>query len=345
MPARLLKIDLSKGESQVDPIPDSYLRDFIGGSGLGVRLLWDRLDPAVSPLDPVSPLLWVNGPLTGTAGPTTGRSTLCGRSPQTGLWGESNIGGFVGPELRFAGYDAVEITGRAAEPVYLWIHDDRVEIRPAGHLWGQADIYETQRILKDELDEPLARVACIGLAGENGVPFSGIFSDHGRAAARTGLGTLMGSKNLKALAVRGTGKPPLGRPDDYKRLRLAANKALLEENMTSVFRATGTGGSAEYLQMLGDMPQKYWTQASFDETGSISGGTMAETILTGVSACQGCVISCGRVVSVSEGPYAIPGKVKGPEYETWETAAMPWAWIRSAPVIPWRWLIYYSTGA
>lgn len=316
MLGRLLKVDLTKGVSRVASIPEDYLLDYIGGSGLGARLLWDSLDPARPPLDPASPLLWVNGPLTGTAGPTTGRSTLCARSPQTGLWGESNIGGFVGPELRFAGYDAVEITGRADGPVYLWIHNDRVEIRPAGHLWGQANIYETQLAIKSDINEPMARVACIGLAGENGVSFAGIFSDHGRAAARTGLGTLMGSKNLKAIAVRGTGKPPLGRPEDYRRLRLAANKALLEQNMTDVMRATGTSGASEYFQMLGDMPQKYWTQGTFENAGNISGGTMAETILTGVTACQGCVISCGREVAVAAGAYDTQGKVKGPEYET-----------------------------
>ena len=316
MPANILKIDLTEGTSRVEAIPDEYLLGFIGGSGLGARLLWDRLDPARDPLDPASPLLWVNGPLTGTGGPTTGRSTLCGRSPQTGLWGEANIGGFVGPELVFAGYDAVEITGRAPEPVYLWIHNDQVEILPAGRLWGRTDIYETQLALKTELNEPLVRVACIGLAGENGVPFAGIFSDHGRSAARTGLGALMGSKRLKALAVRGTGKPPSGRTEDYRRLRLAANKALLEHNMTAVMRATGTSGAAEYLQMLGDMPVKYWTQASFEGVDNISGGTMAETILTGVSACQSCVIACGRKVTVPGGPHATGGEVKGPEYET-----------------------------
>jgi len=316
---RLLRIDLTTSAVETGQVPEEYIREYIGGSGLGVRLLWDALHPDLDPLDPAAPLLWVNGPLTGTGGPTTGRFTLCGRSPQTGLWGEANFGGFVGPELRFAGVDVLWVAGRAAQPVYLWIHDGEAEIRPAGHLWGQADVYETQRRIRAELEVPQARVACIGLAAERGVPFSGIFSDHGRAAARTGMGALMASKNLKAVAVRGArgaGGLPLAEAERYRSLRLAANKALLDETLTAVLRQTGTSGSAEYFQLLGDMPQRYWTQAAFAGAEKISGSAMAESILTGTSACQGCVISCGRVVTVPGGPYATRGPAKGPEYET-----------------------------
>jgi len=313
---KLLIVDLTRGDIREQAVDPSYVLGFIGGSGLGARLLWDSLGPESDPLDPASPLLWINGPLTGTGGPTTGRSAICARSPQTGLWGESNIGGFVGPELRFAGYDGVLITGRANQPVYLWIHNGRVELRDAFHLWGKADTYETQRIVKSEVGESQARVACIGLAGENSVPYAAILSDHGRLAGRTGMGAVMGAKNLKAIAVRGTGKIVLAQESDYKRSRVEANKFLLGENLTAVWRETGTAGGAEYLQMLGDMPQKYWTQGTFEGTSNISGGTMAETILTGKTACQGCVISCGRAVTINDGPYATGGEVKGPEYET-----------------------------
>ncbi|MCX6025415.1 MAG: hypothetical protein NTY23_04005 [Chloroflexi bacterium] len=316
MDYRLLVVDLSSGKSETRIVDPKHTHQYIGGSGLGVRLLWDTLSPERDPLDPASPLLWTTGPLTGTSGPTTGRFSICGRSPQTGLWGESNVGGFVGPELRFAGFDGVLITGRAAKPVYLWIHNGQADIRDAAHLWGATDTHETQRAIKGEVSEPQARVACIGVAGERGVPFACILADHGRAAGRTGMGALMGSKNLKALAVRGTGKIALADGDTYKRLRVEANKSLMEENLTNVFRATGTAGAADYLQMLGDMPQKYWTQAAFDGASKISGAAMAETILTGTSACQGCVISCGRAITVKDGPYATQGEVKGPEYET-----------------------------
>ena len=312
----LLHVDLDRGQTRTEEIDAGYRRDFIGGSGLAARLLWDSLDPARDPLDAQSPLVWMTGPLTGSGGPATGRFSICGRSPQTRIWGESNIGGFVGPELRYAGYDGLWITGRAAKPVYLWIHDGQAELREASHLWGKADTYETQRLICQETGEARARVASIGMAGENGVCYASICSDHGRAAGRTGMGALMGSKNLKAVAVRGTRALTFARDDEYRRLRRETNKALLEENMTAVFGDLGTANALEYEQMLGEMPQKYWTQGEFEGAGNISGAHMAETILVGKAACQGCVISCGREVSVNEGAFKTNGKVKGPEYET-----------------------------
>jgi aldehyde:ferredoxin oxidoreductase len=322
MYGRILKVDLSTAEIKKDLIPPDLIRDYIGGAGLAARLLWDELKPELSPLDPSNPLLFITGPLTGTAGPTTGRFTICARSPQTGWWGESNIGGFMGPELRAAGYDALWITGRAATPLYLWIHADQVELRPADHLWGQ-DPYWTQSRIREETGQARCRVAAIGIAGENGVPCAGILADHGRLAARTGMGMLMGSKNLKAVAVRGTGRIETARPERYNPLRVEANKRLREQNMTAVMHETGTSGAADYLQLMGDMPIKYWTQATWEGAGQISGAEMASTILTGTSACQGCVIACGREVMVKSGPYATLDpdsgesvSVKGPEYET-----------------------------
>jgi len=312
----LLHVDLDRGEIGTHEIEADYRRDFIGGSGLAARLLWDVLDPKVDPLDRRNPLVWMTGPLTGSGGPATGRFTICGRSPQTGIWGESNIGGFLGPELRYAGFEGMWITGRAAQPVYLWVHDGRAELREASHLWGKADPYEAQRAIRKEIGEERARVAAIGAAGENGVRYALILADHGRAAGRTGMGTLMGSKNLKAVAVRGTSQLTYGRDEAYRELRVAANKELLEQLLTTLFRDFGTANSTEYLQMLGEMPQKYWTQGEFEGAGNISGTHMAETILVGKSACQGCVISCGREVRITDGPYKNDGVVKGPEYET-----------------------------
>lgn len=290
---KMVKINLSDRQISREQIPQEYIEGFIGALALAARLLWDVLDVNRPPLDPENPLVFATGPLTGTAGPTTGRFTVCGRSPQTGWWGESNIGGFVGPELRFAGIDVLWIEGAAEEPVYIWIYNDVIEIRSARHLWGKADTYQTQEIIRREVGVPQAKVACIGLAGENLVSFAGILSDHGRLAAHTGMGALMGSKKLKAVAVRGTQRLVLERDEEYRKLRVAVNKKLLEQNMTAVLRATGTSGGAEYLQCLGDMPQKYWTAARFEGAEKISGATMAETILKGITACQGCVISCG----------------------------------------------------
>ncbi|HEY59472.1 MAG TPA: aldehyde ferredoxin oxidoreductase family protein [Anaerolineae bacterium] len=313
---RVLKIDLTTGKIQKNKIPSKWVSDFIGGSGLAARLLWDEIDPARDPLDPRNPFLWVTGPLTGTGGPATGRFSLCGRSPQTGLWGESNIGGFIGPELRRAGYDILWITGRSPQPAYLWIHNDAVEICPAGHLWGQADTYETQILIREEVSEPRARVAAIGMAGENVVPFANVMADHGRAAGRTGMGALMGSKNLKAVAIRGNNEIPLVKAEEFKQLSKAANKTLLEQNMTSMFNSLGTSGAVDYLQIIGDMPQKYWTAPTFDGAPQISGSEMASTVLTGTRACHGCVIGCGREIHVKEGAYKTAPKSKGPAYET-----------------------------
>jgi len=316
MYGRRLTIDLTSGAVTRDTVPAEWVRETIGGSGLAARILYDILDPALDALHTASPLLFITGPLTGTGGPTTGRFTICARSPATGLWGESNIGGFVGPELRLAGIDILHITGRAAQPVYLWIYNDLVELRPAGHLWGAADTYATQQIIRVETGQRSAKVACIGLAGENLLPLAGILSDHGRLAARTGLGAVMGSKNLKAVAVRGTGKIPLAREAEYRRLRIDSNKRLHAHNMTEVLHQTGTSGSADYFNYMGDMPSKYWTGESFDGATNIGGAQMAETILTGTTACQGCVIACGREVTITDGPYPTGGPAKGPEYET-----------------------------
>jgi aldehyde:ferredoxin oxidoreductase len=310
---KLLAVDLTTGRIGESAIPDAYLRDFIGGASLAARLLYERLTPDLDPLGPDNPLLFMTGPLTGTAGPAVGRYVVCGRSPATGLWAESNCGGFVGPEIRFAGYDGVLFTGRSPRPVYLWLHRGQAELREAGHLWGRADTYATQAAIKQELREPLARVACIGPAGERQIRYALILADHGRVAGRTGLGAVMGSKNLKALAVRGAGGLPAG--DDFKALRSRANVELRNDTVTQVMRAMGSGNAAEYFNFLGEMPVRYFSRSGFDAVGKISGAGMSESILTGVSACQACVIACGRKVTIPDGPYA-RAEGKGPEYET-----------------------------
>lgn len=305
----LLKIDLTIGRIQTIRVPELWEKDYLGGASLAARLLYADLTPDQDPLSPTAPLLFLNGPLSGTLGPTVGRFVVCGRSPATGLWAEANCGGFWGPELRFAGWDGVWITGRAEKPVYIWIHDDQVEIRDAADVWGQ-DTYETQEAVKRQVPAAGAHVACIGPAGENGVLFSGIFCDHGRTAGRTGLGAVMGSKNLKAIAVKGTGKIPLADGASYNTIRSEANRALKADNQTRVLTELGTSGVTDYADYLGSMPKMYFTLGQIDNVDKVSGMTMAETILRGKSACHGCVIACGRVVDIGN------GKQKGPEYES-----------------------------
>lgn len=306
----ILKINLSNGNISSYPIPVAWQQEYLGGASLAARLLYDHLSPQVAPLDPQAPLLFLNGPLSGTAGPAVGRFVICGRSPATGLWGESNCGGFWGPELRQAGYDGLWIEGRAQYPVYLWIQDERVEIREASHLWG-LDTYQTQEAIAKELQAGKVRTATIGPAGEALIPFALVLADHGRVAGRTGMGALMGSKNLKAVVVQGKGKIPLAEPQRYTELRSRVNRELRNNATAQVLRELGTAGVAEYMDYLGEMPKQYFSRGWFGEELNISGAAMKDSMLSGVSACHACVIACGRVVRLADGE-----KRKGPEYET-----------------------------
>ncbi len=304
----ILKINLTDNTTEEFIIPKEWERDFLGGASLAARILYPYLTKELDPLSPESPLLFINGPLTGTNGPTTGRFVICGKSPATHLWAESNIGGFWGPELRKAGYDGLWITGKAQNPVYVWVEEGRFEVCSAANVWGK-DVYEAQEIVKAEVGVKGARVAVIGAAGENGVLFSSICCDHGRMAGRTGLGAVMGSKNLKAIAVHGKNKIEV--TAEYAQVRSEANRTLKQDNEAKIIHETGSAGVANYAEYLGSMPSKYYHKGSFEGVDNISGSKMAESILVGSSACQGCVIACGRVVNLGDGQ-----KRKGPEYET-----------------------------
>jgi aldehyde:ferredoxin oxidoreductase len=306
----ILKIDLTSGTHGEYTIPREWVKDYIGGPSLAARILYEHLRASLDPLTPEAPLLCLVGPLTGTAGPATGRFTVCGKSPATGLWAESNIGGFWGPELRQAGWDGVWITGKAEKPVYLFIENNKLVVRDAQHLRGQ-DTYELQDNIKLELGNPGARILGIGPAGEAQIPFSLLLCDHGRVAGRTGLGAVMGAKNLKAIAVRGHGKVPIANPDVFLPLRSDTNRALKNDPMSRVVSDLGTAGGADYFDYLGTMPKKYYSAGTLENSHLLSGGIIKETILTGKSACHGCVIACGRVVKLDDGE-----KRKGPEYET-----------------------------
>jgi len=306
----ILKIDLSTCTTDEYIIPKEWERDYLGGASLAARLLYSSLIPDLDPLSPEAPLLLMTGPLTGTAGPAVGRFVASGRSPLTGLWAESNCGGFWGPELRFAGYDGIWITGKAENPVYLWLNNGMLEIRDASGLWGQ-DTYEVQNSVKKELNQPSAHVLGIGPAGERCVRFASILCDHGRTAGRTGLGAIMGSKNLKAIAVYGNNKISLVDQERFESLRSAANRLLKMDNVSRVMHDVGTVSGADYSEYLGSMPKRYYQDGIFKDIDKISGATQAETILVGTSACHACVIACGRVVCLKDGK-----KRKGPEYES-----------------------------
>jgi aldehyde:ferredoxin oxidoreductase len=209
-----------------------------------------------------------------------------------------------------AGWDGVYITGRAPQPVIIHISNNQIEIKPAYHLWGQ-DTYKIQELIKDELQDPGTRVLAIGPAGESLIPFSLMLCDHGRVAGRTGMGAVMGSKNLKAIAVRGTNKIPVKNPDQFAVLRGESNRALKSDSLTNALTDLGTASGADYFDYLGMMPKKYFSAGTLENSSAITGSSIAETILSGKSACHACVVACGRVVTLDDGH-----KRKGPEYET-----------------------------
>ncbi len=255
----ILKVDLSSKTISQFSVPVEWERDFLGGSALAARLLYDKLTPDLEPFAPQAPLLFLNGPLSGTAGPAIGRFVVCGRSPATGLWGESNCGGFWGPELRMAGFDGLWVEGQSDQPVYLWIQDGKVEIRPAEHLWG-LDTYQTQAAVENELGAGKVRVASIGIAGEACLPFALILCDHGRVAGRTGMGAVMGKKRSKRWQCRGMAKSrwPTWRLTPACARRPTACCA--SDGQTQVLRELGTAGAADYFDYLGEMPKRYFQQ-------------------------------------------------------------------------------------
>jgi aldehyde:ferredoxin oxidoreductase len=311
---KILRVNLSTGEIGEEQLNPEYARAFLGGSGLAARYIHDLTDASTDPLGPGNPLVFMTGPLVGTRAPSCGRYVICARSPQTGLWGESNIGGFVGPHLRFAGYDGIIVEGQATEPVYLMIEDGRAELQDASHLWG-LDTYRTQEQVRQELDVASFRVACIGPAGEHLVKYASVIADAGRAAGRSGMGAVMGSKKLKAVACHGSGYVPLANSDLFARMASETLAVIKDDVSTQVLHETGTAGSANIFSMLGNMPNRYFTQGSFEEVDNISGSTMAEKMLVGTSGCHGCVVQCGREVEIAEGRYRLE-RTDGPEYET-----------------------------
>lgn len=307
----LLRVDLTHGQIIEEPLDKDYAQAFIGGSGLGSRYLYDLVDEKTDPLGADNPLILMTGPLTGTNAPCCGRFTVCARSPLTGLWGEANSGGNFGPKLKFAGYDGIIITGISSKPVYLEIIDGQAKLKDAFQIWG-LDCYQAQKIIKEEMGKPKASIACIGVAGEKQSKISAIMSDQGRAAARTGLGAVMGSKKLKAIAVCGDAKPGLANKTTFNEAVREANDFLKEDIIAEMFRLGGTAFYMDIGMIYGDIPVCYYTKGEFDVS-NLTGAAMAETILTGTIGCYRCPIACGRKTKLEK--YGVT-EADGPEYET-----------------------------
>jgi len=314
---KVLRVDLTNGSVLTEDLDAKAASDFIGARGLATKYLFDEIDAKVDPLSPENKLIFATGPLTGTKAPGASRYMVITKSPLTGAIANSNAGGYFPAELKFAGWDVIIFEGKAEKPVYLWIENDKAEIRSAEGLWGK-DTYETQDLIRAETDNN-AKVACIGPAGENLVKFACIINDEGRAAGRSGVGTVMGSKNLKAVAVRGTTKVAFADEDGFKKAAQDAFKALREDyEYTKHFGLYGTPGVVNLANEKGVFPTRNFQAGVFESAEKISGETLNATISTrkdmlGV-ACFSCPVACGTVTEVTDPDFA--GKGDGPEYET-----------------------------
>lgn len=316
---KILEVNLTEGSLKDVVLGEDYYRNFIGGTGLGARLLLDRLDPAAAPLSPDAPMIITTGPLTASRiiGAVT-RFSVTGRSPYTGGWGESSCGGTLGVMLKRNGYDGVIITGAAKNPVYLEMIDGACELRDASQYWGK-DAYDTADAMKADIKSRAgksASVFCIGTAGEKLVRFANIVNDKHQAAGRCGFGALMGSKNLKAIAAWGSKKPEFAEPEKLDALRDSIKEKMDESISVMSMTEFGTNGGMDLGSMTGDVPIKNWSLGEWDEgINNINGPTMSDTILTRNTACFGCTVACKRVVKVEDEKYNVP-EGAGPEYET-----------------------------
>jgi aldehyde:ferredoxin oxidoreductase len=310
---KVLRVNLSTSKVSTEALDPGLAKDYIGARGLGTKIMTDEVDPKVDPLSPENKLIFMPGPLTGTFAPSAGRYTVVTKGALTGAIASANSGGTWGPALKFAGYDAVIIEGAAPKPVYLWIKNAKVEIRDASHLWGK-DVPETSDAIRAETDDD-AKIACIGPAGENRVLFACIMNDLHRAAGRSGVGAVMGSKNLKAIAVVGTGAVTCADPKAFESAVVKARDKIHKHPVGGAgLRLYGTDVLTNILNQIGGYPTKNYQDGHFPTADKLGGETLAATLLQRPKGCFSCIISCGRVTKVTNPKYA--GEGEGPEYET-----------------------------
>ncbi len=314
---KILHVDLTRGDLEVENPPEEFYRTYMGGSALGLHYLL-RFTPAkAEPLGPDNTLILALSALTGAPISGQSRMTAVAKSPLTDTVGDSQCGGFFPAEMKFAGYDAVVLRGRSPRPVYLWLHDGEAELRPAEHLWGKVT-GEAEAIIRQELGDDKIQVAQCGPAGEKGVRFSAIMNMSNRANGRNGLGAVMGSKNLKAVAVRGTDKPALA--DRRAVIEMAKwGAAHLEESDAYGLGLLGTAEIVGSQNKAGGLPTHNWASGTFEGWQPLDGKTMADTILKERDTCYACTVRCKRVVEIREGPYTADPLYGGPEYETIST--------------------------
>jgi len=312
---KILRVNLSDGTIGKEALKIDDMHNFIGARGLGTKIFYDEVDPQVDPLSPENKMIFMTGPLTGTLASSGGRYNVVTKGVLNGTIAASNSGGAFGPELKYAGYDGIIFEGKADKPVYLWINNETVELRSAEALWGKT-VHETTDMLKETTDDE-TKVACIGPAGEKLVKFACIMNDYNRAAGRSGVGAVMGSKNLKAVAVRGTKGVKVADVSGFMNAINDARSKLKAHPVTGAgLAAYGTNVLVNILNEHGGLPVNNFSEASvFPKAEKISGEYQAENNLVRNKGCFGCSIGCGRV-SRNKGKYKAIGE--GPEYEaTW----------------------------
>jgi aldehyde:ferredoxin oxidoreductase len=316
---KILRVDLTAGTVKSEPLNMEWAKEYLGSRGLASKYLTNEIDPKVDPLSPDNKLIFATGPLTGTMASTGGRYTVVTKGPLTGAIACSNSGGYFGAELKMAGWDMVIFEGQSAKPVYLYINDDVAELRDAGHLWGQT-VWVTEETIKKQHQDPLIRVSSIGGAGEAQVLYAAVVNDLHRAAGRSGVGAVMGSKHLKAIAVRGTkGVGNLVNPKEFMKVTAEKKKILAENAVTGQGLPTyGTQVLMNVINEMGALPTRNHRDVAFEGAKDISAEAMAtpratdgKKPLVTNQACFGCTIACGRIQKIDQGHFTVKNK---PEY-------------------------------
>lgn len=318
--AQILRANLSNKHISKDLLTETDAKKYLGGRGLAIKILFDELTPRIDPLGPDNKLVYATGPLAATGFPLNSRWIVAAKSPLTGIWGEAACGGSFAVQLRKAGYEALIVEGVANSPVYINIMDDNVDIKDASKLWGKMTLETEIAIAHDlglkERKEDNPSVVCIGPAGERLVRIAAVMHTAHRAAGRTGLGAVMGSKKLKAISVRGTKKIPVANPEKLEKLSREVASECITNKTLVWFSNYGQAGFVDMLQEMGMLPTKNFQKGTFEYFEAINGKTMANTILKRKGTCSQCPVACKRQVEVLEGPYApLDPDYGGPEYE------------------------------
>jgi len=310
---KILRINLTKSQVKIQPTEKSLITVFLGGRGFNSKRLYDEVSKDVDPLSPQNKLMFATGPLVGTAFPLGARFNVSAKSPLTGILGDSNAGGHFAAEMKFAGYDQIIIEGKSRKPVYIFIEDQEIQMKDAEHLVGK-DVHETTETIRKDLGERTVQVATIGPAAENRVLYAGIFANLARPAARTGMGTVMASKNLKAVALKGTGSIEIADPGRFWKIVEEIEEETYVHPQYWPRRVMGTTRILMLADKLGFLPTRHFTSATFEHAAEVSGERLAREYNVKNRACFSCIVPCSRFYVIREGEYSgLYGE--GPEYE------------------------------